>query len=71
MTEAINILRFSPKSILSSTKIFRPLDAMVPNSKNEIPPITGIGIDSMTAATLPTKLKIIANTAAPANTQTE
>ena len=71
MTEAINMLRFSPKSIWSSTKIFKPLDAIVPKSKKEIPPITGIGIDSINAASLPTKLKIIAETAAPANTQTE
>ena len=45
-----------------------PLEAITPNSRNEIPPITGEGIDSIKALNLPIKLKKMANTAAPAIT---
>lgn len=65
MTEAIIRFLFLSKSTLLSISILKPLDAMIPKSKMEMPPITAVGIELMTAEILPLKPKMIAVNAAP------
>ena len=51
-TEAIMRLRLMPKSTLLVTYMRRPLDAMRPNSSRLTPPMTGEGMERMSAASL-------------------
>ena len=51
-TEAIMRLRFSSKLTLFVTSMRRPLEAMRPNMSRLTPPMTGVGIELMKAATL-------------------
>ena len=44
ITEAIIKLRFLSKIYLLSTSILKPDEAIIPNNRIEIPPITGVGI---------------------------
>ncbi|MNT68820.1 hypothetical protein D3C86_2179970 [compost metagenome] len=60
----ITRLRGSIRSTLASISVFRPMEAMVPNSSTMMPPITGIGIDCSSALNLPKKAMQMANTAA-------
>ena len=71
ITDEITKFLLILKSTFSSTNILSPLEAIIPNSKIDTPPITGDGIVEIRAENLPTKLKISANTAAPPNTNTE
>ena len=43
------------KSTFASIKVFRPNDAMVPNKRIMMPPMTGMGMDARKALNLPKK----------------
>ena len=61
ITDEITKFLLILRSTFSSTNILSPLDAIIPNSKIDTPPITGDGIVEIRAENLPTKLKISAN----------
>ncbi|MNW13555.1 hypothetical protein D3C71_2115430 [compost metagenome] len=56
---------------MDSTSIRIPEAAMIPNSSRDTPPITGLGMDWISAASLPQKDRIMAKIAAPPMTQIE
>ena len=51
-TEAIIRLRLTSKSTRLETSMRRPFEAMRPKSSRLTPPMTGLGIDWMSAASL-------------------
>ena len=51
-TDAIMRLRLTSKSTLLETSMRRPFEAMRPKSKRHTPPMTGLGMDWMSAANL-------------------
>ena len=50
--EAIMRLRLAPKSTLLVTNILRPFEAISPKSRRLTPPMTGDGMERMSAASL-------------------
>ena len=65
MTDDMTKFLLTDKSILLSINILSPLDAIIPNSKMDTPPITAEGMEWISAEILPMKPKAMANTAAP------
>ncbi len=64
VTETITRLRASERSTLCRIRVFMPTEAMVPNSRQRMPPITGTGMLCRIAPNLPTKARVMAITAA-------
>ncbi len=71
IVEPIIKLRFLLKSTCLSINTFNPFDAMTPNKRKKIPPITGLGMVRIKAESLPMKANKMANPAAPPMTHTE
>ena len=65
ITLAIKRFFLLSKSILCSTKIFKPLAAITPKRAIDNPPNTGVGIECKSADSFPIKLMTTAITAAP------
>src|SRR5690606_10262497 len=70
MTEAMTRLRLSEKSIWLSTSVRTPDDAMMPNRTMATPPMTGAGMDWMSAPSLGMNDRAMARAAAKAMTRT-
>ena len=65
MTDAITKFLLLAKSTLLSTIILKPLAAIMPNNNIDTPPITGVGMEEISAVNLPMNASTIAMTAAP------